>query len=84
MSRGRRSFGNRDVIVCNVALQDHVIKALHDPIVRSPSSYVTILPRLVARDAVVFVDIKVSVTYLISRDHMIERSRDLMGRSLIK
>ena len=64
-----------------MTLQDHVIKALHDPIVRSPSSYVTILPRLVARDAVVFVDIKVSVTYLISRDHMIERSRDLMGRS---
>ena len=47
---GHRHSGSRDIIVfvCHVTLQDDVIKALNDFMVRSPSRYVTILPNLVA------------------------------------
>ena len=36
------------VLVCHVALQDKVIKVLYGFMVRSPSRYLTILPRLLA------------------------------------
>ena len=36
------------VFVCQVTLQDHMIEVLIDFMVRSPSSYITILPTLVA------------------------------------
>ena len=39
--------------VCHVTLQDHEIKALNNFMVRSPLSYVTILPSLMAIGTVV-------------------------------
>ena len=41
------------VFVCHVTLQDHVIKALYDFMIRSLSRYLTILASLVDIDAVV-------------------------------
>ena len=40
--------GNKMVSVRHVTLQDHLIKALNDFMVRSLSMYVTIVPNLVA------------------------------------
>ena len=40
--------GNKMVSVRHVTLQDHLIKALNDFMVRSLSLYVTIVPNLVA------------------------------------
>ena len=53
--RDHRHSGSRDkmVFVCHVTFQDHVIRALFDFIIRSPSRYVTIVPRLVAIGTVV-------------------------------
>ena len=36
------------ISVCHVALQDHVIKALNEFMIRSPSRIVTIVPSLMA------------------------------------
>ena len=41
------------VLISPVTLQDHIIKALHDFIIRSLSRYITILASLVAIDTVV-------------------------------
>ena len=41
------------VFVCNVTLQDYIIKALYDFMIRSLSRYITILASLVAIDTVV-------------------------------
>ena len=41
------------VFVCHVSLHDHMIKALNEVMVRRPSSYVIILPSLVATDTAV-------------------------------
>ena len=41
------------VFICHVTLQDHVIKALYDIMFRNPSKDATILPSLVAIEAVV-------------------------------
>ena len=41
------------VFVCHMILQDQVIKASNDFMVRSPSKYLTILPCLVAIGTVV-------------------------------
>ena len=45
------------VFVCHVTLEDHVIKALNNFVVRSPSGKIVVLPSLVAMDTVV-VEIK--------------------------
>ena len=45
--------GNRMVSVRHVTLQDHLIKALNDFMIRSPSMYVTIVPNLVVIGSVV-------------------------------
>ena len=45
--------GDIKVFVSHMNLQDHVIKALNDYMVKSPSRYVTILPSLVAIGTVV-------------------------------
>ena len=45
--------GDIKVFVSHMNLQDYVIKALNDYMVKSPSRYVTILPSLVAIGAVV-------------------------------
>ena len=52
---GHSHSGNRDtiVLVCHVTLQDHIIKALHDLLVSSPSRSVMILPSLMAIGTVV-------------------------------
>ena len=39
--------GNKMISVRHVTLQDHLIKALNNFMVRSPSMYVTIVPNLV-------------------------------------
>ena len=41
------------VFVCHLTLQDHMIKALYDFMIRSLSKYITILASLVATDFVV-------------------------------
>ena len=41
------------VFVCDVTLQDHMIKAFYDFMIRSLSRYITILDSLVAIDIVV-------------------------------
>ena len=41
------------VFVCHLTLQDHMIKALYDFMIRSLSKYITILASLVAIDIVV-------------------------------
>ena len=41
------------VSVRHVTLQDHLIKALNDFMIRSPSMYVTIVPNLVVIGSVV-------------------------------
>ena len=50
---------NRDMVVfvCHVTLQDHMVKALYDFVIRSLSRYITILANLVAIDVAV-VEIK--------------------------
>ena len=48
VSHRHSSSGETMVFACHMALQDHVIKALNDFAVRSPSRYVTIPPNLVA------------------------------------
>ena len=69
------------VFVYHVTLQDHVIKALNDFMVRSPSRYVTTLPLFVAISNVV-VKIKIIlVCHVISQDHMIKESCNFMSRS---
>ena len=49
MFGGHRHYDSGDgwALVCHVILQDHVIKVSYDFRVRSPSSYITILPSLV-------------------------------------
>ena len=47
------SSGDKMVFVCHVTLQDHVIKALSNFMVKSPTKYVTILPSLVAIGTVI-------------------------------
>ena len=51
----KHSCSRRDVsvCVCHVTMQDHVIKALYDFMVRSLSRYITILSNLVAISTVV-------------------------------
>ena len=41
------------VFVCDVILQDHVIKALYDFMIRNLSRYITILASLVTIDNVI-------------------------------
>ena len=41
------------VFVCHVTLQDHMIKALYDFMIKSLSRYITILASLVAIDIVI-------------------------------
>ena len=50
-----RHSRNRDimVLVCQVTLQDHIIKDLYDFMIRSLSRYITILASLVATDTVI-------------------------------
>ena len=50
-----RHSSNTDlrVFICHVTLQEHVIKALYDFMIRSLSRYITILASLVAIDIVV-------------------------------
>ena len=36
------------IFACHVTLQDHVVKAYHDFMIKSLSKYVTILPSLMA------------------------------------
>ena len=52
---GHRHSGGRDItiFVCEVTLQDHIIRALCDFMVRIPLRSVTILPSFVAIDTVV-------------------------------
>ena len=46
---GHRVFGRGDMFfLCHVILQDHLIKAFNDFMVRSPSRYITIVPNFVA------------------------------------
>ena len=47
---GHRHSGNKDIMIfaCHVTWQDHVIRALYDFLVRSPSKVVTILTSFVA------------------------------------
>ena len=69
------------VFICHVTLQDHVIKALYDFMVRSSSRLVDILPGVVAIGTVVkeIGDITILVYHVILQDHIIKRSRDLIG-----
>ena len=50
MYGGHRRSGSGDLMisVCHVALEDHVIKALNEFMIRSPSRIVTIVPSLMA------------------------------------
>ena len=41
------------VFVCHMTLEDHIIKALHDFMIKNLSRYITILANLVAIDIVV-------------------------------
>ena len=75
--------GNMMVSVCHVTLQGHLIKPLNDFMVRSPSTYVTIVPSLLAISSVV-----VNILYSLSRDqsvmwlydgHNHSCNRDIMG-----
>ena len=52
---GHTHSGSRDVtaLVCHLTLEEHVIKASNDLMVKSPSRYDTILPALVAIDTVI-------------------------------
>ena len=62
------------VFVCHVTLQDHMIKALSDFMIRSRLRYITILASLVAIDIVV-VEIYLVyrlVCHVISQDHVIK------------
>ena len=47
---GHRKFGSRGVMffVCHMTLQDHMIKALYEFMVRNPPKYFTILTSLIA------------------------------------
>ena len=47
VSHRHSGSGHVMVFVCRMTLQDHLIKALNDFMVRSPSRCVTILPSLV-------------------------------------
>ena len=57
------------VFICHVTLQDHLIKALYDFMVRSSLRLVDILPGVVPIGTVVKE----------IGDHIIKRSRDLIG-----
>ena len=41
------------LLVCHLALRNHVIKQLNEFMIKNPSRYVTILPGLVAMDPVI-------------------------------
>lgn len=66
------------VFVFHVTLQEHVIKALYDLMVKNPSRYVTILPSVVALDTEI---IAVLVCHVISQYHVIKVSFAFMDRS---
>ena len=47
---GHKHSGNREITIffCHMTLEDHVIRALYNLLVRVPSRYVTILPSFMA------------------------------------
>ena len=73
---GHRLSGSGDkmVFVCHMTLQDYVIKVLNDFIIRSPSSFVPILPSLMVTGTVVvkiFNSLSLSCDPARSRDQMV-------------
>ena len=57
------------VFVCHVTLQDHMIKALYDFMMRSLSRYITVLASLVAIDIVVVEIYGFSLSRDLARPH---------------
>ena len=62
------------IFIFHVILQDHVIRALYDFMVSSPSSKVTIVPSFVEING-----FSLWRSFNFSQDHVIKISRDFMG-----
>ena len=80
---GDRHFGIRDIMVfiCQVTLQDQVIKVLNDFMDGSPLRLVNILPGSVGHRHCGSGYIIVLVCHVISQDHVIKGSCDLITSS---
>ena len=70
---GHRYCSSRDMfLVCDVTLQNQMIEAINDFMVRSSSRYVIILPKFGDHRQFGRGDIRLLLYHVISKDHVIE------------